>query len=98
VRPLIILIVLCATIFPAHVQTISDTDVNAAYCLGVLTEQERSLRDRYALGRTDAAHIVAERRQRFWDYIAAKGFLDSGDTSAINVTTELGSRPEPGTT
>jgi hypothetical protein len=80
-------------------QTVSDIELQAAYCLGVTTEQEEETRRKQA-GATQAlkvlheriAGIIAERRMRFRDYLVAKGFLTDRDSSAIKLAIVRGPR------
>jgi hypothetical protein len=82
----------------AQAQTISDIELRAAYCLGVATEQEE-LSGRDAAAAPDrsaravyefAIAIIAERRNRFRDYLTAKGFLSGRDVSAIKLAITRG--------
>jgi hypothetical protein len=97
-RALAILTFLFGQFTGAQAQTISDVELQAAYCLGVATEQEELSRrdaaaapDRSARAVYEfAIAIVAERRNRFRDYLTAKGFLSGRDVSAIKLAITRG--------
>jgi len=90
---LAMLILLFGLFGGAQAQTISDTELQAAYCLGVATEQEEGDRKEAAAAKDSSikqlhetvANIIAERRMRFRDYLTAKGFLFGRDASAIKL-------------
>ena len=72
---------LCAV---GQAQAPSETDLAAAYCVGVLNEQDRSIvrllcpdpNDQVALrGCNDARNDMADKRRRLFGYLTARGYL-----------------------
>ena len=90
--PTLILFWLSSFTFAAA-QTATDIELQAGYCLGVATAQLKEDNDSFRTAtdaaskklNKDVADIVAERQQRFRDYLAAKGFLDDRNPEPLKV-------------
>jgi hypothetical protein len=82
----------------AAAQTISDTELQAGYCLGVSTsqvEEERAaLESDPSLRNTpaDILWILEERQKRFQDYLGAKGFTRDRSPEALRSAFERGKK------
>lgn len=92
-RLVMTLTILLAAIASASGQEISDTELKAAYCLGVSTAQlnEEKLNAKSAADvsvrelHKDVEGIVAERQKRFRDYLIAKGFASDRDPERLKI-------------
>ena len=90
-RLLFFLTLLCAG--TSWAQTVSDLELQAAYCLGVSTaqvnEQRQAIKEAKdpssSALRREIEKIIVERQQRFRDYIIAKGFGGERNPESLKV-------------
>jgi hypothetical protein len=82
----------------AAAQPISDTELQAAYCLGVSTSQaegERAIMESDPSLRNtpaDILKVIEERQKRFQDYLSAKGFTRDRSPDALKIASERGKK------
>jgi hypothetical protein len=83
----------------AAAQTISDTELQVGYCLGVVTseaevkaEELKAEASNPMLGMLDQGMLrhIRERQKRFDDYLTAKGFARDRRPEALRIASERG--------
>jgi hypothetical protein len=92
------LLLLCGS---AAAQPISDTELQAGYCLGVSTSQaemkaaelkEEANDPILRAYEQDVLRIIEERQKRFEDYLTAKGFTRDRSSEALRIASERGKK------
>jgi len=80
-------ILICLLVTPGSAfaqERVTDTELRAAYCLGVVRAQAEWIRGdpvKTAL----AGKQIVERESRLFDYLSAKGFLNGRETAGISM-------------
>jgi hypothetical protein len=92
-RFVLVAVVSTVPLFPA-VSSVTDTELQVAYCLGVTVAENESLGSNGMPAEADRMKKITmeieKRRARFKDYLTAKGFPDSRDIAPIRAAVRRG--------
>jgi hypothetical protein len=77
------LLTLPAVALAQTVERVTDTELKAAYCLGVVRSQAEMVRGDL-IGTALAGKKIVERESRLFDYLSAKGYLGGRETAGIS--------------